>query len=405
MGALEDLAIQLLGQQSQQLIRAENPYHQFQAVPQVFGQAAMQAQTDGTNPRADMWSKSIAASLGGLLSGGLEGYGNNYQNVLTDRYNAALGQGIIGQEPSAEGLTPNLFGAAKQGATLFKVLRDAKRVENADATDDAVALQERLIDVEARKRLAAIMAEDAAWKAANGGGKPTAVVTKAAVPVATAANGSGAIVAEVPVVEAVPASELALPQGNPNNPYYKDEMDRATRTRDDSEKIRKEFNALPEVKNYSIVQKGAGIMAKALKDPSAVADQELVRYAILMIEPGMAVREGEQRAVAMSQSIPAAWKGALAKALNGEAELGPEIRAGLRRLAGRAYEGHKVQYDKALSFYQGRAQDLGLDPAKLSYLGESPSVKEVMGSPIPDVPQGYKLQQNKRTGDYRVVPK
>jgi hypothetical protein len=177
------------------------------------------------------------------------------------------------------------------------------------------------------------------------------------------------------------------------------------RQQDLGEKIRKEFNALDEVKNFPAVERSARVLAKAVKDNSAMSDQELVRYAILMIEPGMAVREGEQAAVAASQSIPAAWKGAALKALNAGAALGPDARAGILRLAGRAYEAQKGQYDRALSFYQNRAQEVGLDPQALSRIGESLPVEEVMGKGPPEVPEGFKLQQNKRTGEFRVVPK
>lgn len=133
MGALETLAASLLGEQAQEQIRAENPYFQFMAPAQAFSQGALNAQTTGQNPRAEMWNKAIAASLGGLLGGGLQGLGTDYQNTLTDRYQKALGQSLMGQEPNAEGLTPGLFGAAKRGGTLFKAVRGAGNVELGDA--------------------------------------------------------------------------------------------------------------------------------------------------------------------------------------------------------------------------------------------------------------------------------
>lgn len=372
MGALEDLALALLGGEAQKTIAAENPYYQFQAVPQAFQAGAMQFKP--TNSR-DMWQQSLAGSAGGLLSGILQGAGNSYQNTLTDRYTNALAQSLLGQEPSAEGLSPGLFGAAKRGGTLFRGVNAAQMQGLRNVSKADLEHQEQLIDIAARKRLAEIVAEDQAWK-------------------------MGQESAQAPGPKA-----LILPEGNPNNPYYKDEKETVTRLQDLSKDLRKEFNALPEVKNFSIVEKGAGVMAKALKDPSSVADQELVRYAILMIEPGMAVREGEQNAVAASQSIPEKWKGELTKALTGGAALGPEIRAGLQRLAARSYEGNKAQYDRTLAFYTERAKEVGLDPSALSYIGASPTVDAVVGPRIPDVPPGYKLQQNSRTGEYRVVPK
>lgn len=160
---------------------------------------------------------------------------------------------------------------------------------------------------------------------------------------------------------------------------------------EETDKLRKDFSALPEVKAYSLVEKASGIINKALADPSAVTDEELVRYAILLIEPGMAVREGEQAAIANSQSIPKAWKGSLAKSLSGKSRLGTEAREGLKQLAKRAFEGHKNQYDRTLSFYQGEAARKGLDPSRVSYIGASTPTEEVFKEvplPLPKPGQG-----------------
>jgi hypothetical protein len=143
------------------------------------------------------------------------------------------------------------------------------------------------------------------------------------------------------------------------------------------DKLRKEFSALPEVKNYSQVEKAASIINQAIQDPKAMSDLELTRYAILLIEPGMAVREGEQAAVSASQSIPDAYKGRISKALNGEAELGEEARQALLNLATRSYEGHKMQYDRALGFYRKEAESKLLDPDRISYMGEAREVDDV----------------------------
>jgi hypothetical protein len=161
---------------------------------------------------------------------------------------------------------------------------------------------------------------------------------------------------------------------------------------DEATSLRKEFNALPEVQNYLNVEKSFNIINKAIQDPSAVSDLELTRHAILLIEPGMAVREGEQAAVMGSQSIPNEWKGKLEKSLKGEAALGPEVREGLRRLALRHFEGNKSQYDRARDFYSQRAKERNIDPGALSRIDQ------------PTVPPGMKLQRNKITGATRIVP-
>lgn len=153
------------------------------------------------------------------------------------------------------------------------------------------------------------------------------------------------------------------------NPKLEEEVD----------KLRKEFSSLPEVKNFALVEKAGGIIKQAIEDPSAMSDLELTRYAILLIEPGMAVREGEQAAVAKSQSIPDAIRGSAIKALNGEAELGKEAREGLLRLAMRSYGGHKAQYDRTLEFYKSEAKSKRIDPDRISYIGESTDPARIFG--------------------------
>ena len=163
----------------------------------------------------------------------------------------------------------------------------------------------------------------------------------------------------------------------PGTPGYKMNQDRIQQI----DKIRSDFNALPEVKTFSIAQKAAQSMAGALKDKGGTSDLELVRYAIQMIEPGMAVREGEQQAVLNSSSIPEAWKGMLDKSLKGESQLNDNVREGLKRLASRAYESQKGAYDKAQTYYQGLAEGRGLPKdSQISYLGTAPESSAIFGA-------------------------
>lgn len=167
------------------------------------------------------------------------------------------------------------------------------------------------------------------------------------------------------------------PLKNPKSPEYainKDKEDKLIT-------IRREFNGLPVVQNFAKASQSAQALAGALKDKGGVSDQELVRYSILMIEPGMAVREGEQAAVANSQSIPDSIKGAALKALNGESALDDQAREGIKRLAARAYSSHKNLYDQANGLYSKEAQLQDLDPSRLSYMGEAPDVSSVFGDP------------------------
>lgn len=127
MGALEQLAAELLGDDTQKVIAAENPYVRFMEAPRELNKYlnTVQPQTSG-----DLWGKAAAASLGGLFGAGMEAFGDRYQNTLQDRYKNALNSAIAGQEPDAAGLPAGLFGRAKRGGALWNMLKEAKDQEN-----------------------------------------------------------------------------------------------------------------------------------------------------------------------------------------------------------------------------------------------------------------------------------
>ena len=134
--------------------------------------------------------------------------------------------------------------------------------------------------------------------------------------------------------------------------------------------LRKEFSGLPEVKNFSLIDTAAKVVAKAVKDPNAVATQELVRRAVQLIEPGMAVREGEQAAIMASQSIPDRLKGELSRAFAGEGGLSAPTREGIMRIAERAYQAQSERYKTTKDYYEGLARERGLPTKDIAYLGE-----------------------------------
>jgi hypothetical protein len=145
--------------------------------------------------------------------------------------------------------------------------------------------------------------------------------------------------------------------------------------------LRKQFTALPEIKNFSLIDNASRIVAKAVNDPSAVATQELVRRAVQLIEPGMAVREGEQAAIAASQSIPDQFKGQLQTALTGQGGLQADVREGILRIAQRAYEAQAERYKTTKSFYENIAKERKLPEKQISYLGEAQPWESLVKTP------------------------
>lgn len=159
--------------------------------------------------------------------------------------------------------------------------------------------------------------------------------------------------------------------------------------------LQSRFNATEAAKQYTQVRPAVEAMVKALKDNNVVTDQELSRYSILLIEPGMAVREGEQAAIMNSQSIPQAWKGQIEKASQGTTALQPEVRKGLENLAKRAYEGRLKNYSEALNFFKNEAKIMKVSPDRIAYLGEGIPVEQVFGG---SSEQSAAMEELKRRG-------
>lgn len=369
---LQDFVSALLSDQMQKNLAAENPYYRLQAAPVAIGQAL--AQNAGDLPGST--KEKLGWALGtGLISGMLGGAGDEYQNVLSDRYQNAIFGGSDGSD-----LSPNLFNAAKRQRSLlsanamFKAAEDKKDILKNLLSDPQKIAYLREIAPEQAEKLG--IAEEKIQ--APEGQKPQGILEKVGSFIGGLSGG-------------VQGQGTQKPKNLLNPVVAKQE--------EATENLRKEFNALPEVKNFAIIQPKAEALSKALSDISKVTDQELVRYAMLMIEPTSVVREGEAAAIANSQSFTQEWKGALLGALNGQSTLGPDAREGLRRLAVRAYEGHKNLFNQRAAFYSQEAKTKGLDPSRI-VSGIAPNASAIFGDasiPISPDPKTFPLVNGQRT--------
>lgn len=299
-------------------------------------------------------NQTIGTALAqGLLTGLLGGIAQNREAKQIQALSAAL-PGLYSDPYSAmtpEGVDGDAFAALKNTAI-------ARKGQLSQLMDKKIADAQLDIRVAGAKKGAEVRGENDAWEAISG---------RQSQPAQQGATEAGA----------APAKKV----GNPNNPLYKEETRLAERDQDFQTSLEKDFQAQPEVKNFSLVQTKAKALQQALKDKGGVSDQELVRYALLMIEPTSVVREGEATALANSQSIPEAWKGGLSAALGGQTKLGDEARAQLSRLASRAYESHKTAYDDVLNLYKRRAAARSVDASNLAAFGDVPNAGELFGQP------------------------
>ena len=288
----------------------------------------------------------------GLLGGGLMGYGKKQatQQAFEDYSKNPLLKGTY-----ASGEMPEGWSADTGRADLLQGLVRAEAERKAEAEK---AKQQAKIE--------ALLMQQGGMLSKDAEGR-TAIVR---IP------GLGKIQAELAGEKARAAKQAELMA-------EADSLGYSPKKEEETDKLRKEFSSLPEVKNYSLVSRTGDAMAKALRDKSGTTDLELSRYGILLIEPGMAVREGEQAGVMNSGSIPEAWKGYIVKSLDGKSGLPDNVREGLRNLALRAYESNKSKYDQTLTFYKKQASIRGLDPERISYLGEAETADSIgLGRPL-----------------------
>lgn len=349
---------------------------QYSPMDNPYGQAAgtIASATPGLINPYGSTGQAIGIALGGTLISSLLGYQARQEAAQQSLESARLGTsllgaitpqdrlGIIERTPDASmqskllGLNSQLLGQER----LVEALRQQKLAE-APIEIDIKRAQELGVSL---PELAQIDKERSARRAGL-----SAQTTSSA----TTAMPGGA-------TDLLAAPETYEYLTKPEREALKFRQDTEVKKTEQVDALRKEFSGLPEVKNYSLIDNAAKIVTKAVKDPSSVATQELVRRAVQLIEPGMAVREGEQAAIMASQSIPDRLKGELTRAFAGEGGLSEPTREGILRIAERAYTAQADRYKVTKDYYEGMAKERNLPSNKISYLGEAPSWEKITSS-------------------------
>lgn len=161
---------------------------------------------------------------------------------------------------------------------------------------------------------------------------------------------------------------------NPASPQYKAKKD----TIGISESLRKEFSGQDVVKDFKRAEIGLRSLAKAMQDPAATSDVEIIRAAIQAIEPGLAVRTDDQTAIAQSVSIPDSMKAELSRALTGKSGLAPEVRSGLMRIAARRYHEYASEFNQIRGGYKSIAERQKLNPDDVLLYPQAEDVKAII---------------------------
>ena len=137
--------------------------------------------------------------------------------------------------------------------------------------------------------------------------------------------------------------------------------------------LRKEFEGLPEVKNYKQAYPAFAAIKDAVSRNTTQSDINIVYGLAKLYDPTSVVREGEYATVANSPNIPERIKG-YAQYLAGGGKLSPETKKQIMAEAEGRIGTYKTEADKARSSYEGIAKQRGMKPeAVFQAMGDAPA--------------------------------
>jgi hypothetical protein len=141
--------------------------------------------------------------------------------------------------------------------------------------------------------------------------------------------------------------------------------DKATQQRLENETgLRKEFNALPEVKEFSDISSSYGNLLGVAGDMSGPGAVATVFNFMKIIDPGVAVMQGDVDLIRNSGGKAAAFANLYDSVLNGNA-LSESVRKDLLRQATTIFKTRKQKYDALADQYKGIAEDTGVSPGRV----------------------------------------
>lgn len=170
--------------------------------------------------------------------------------------------------------------------------------------------------------------------------------------------------------------------------------------------LRKEFDALPEVKQFKEVSTAFDKIQRAAKVPSAAGDLSLIFGYMKMLDPGSTVREGEfanaQNAGGVGDRIVAQYN----RVKDGE-RLSGDQRADFLRQAEELYSAQGANYSSAAERYRGLAKKSGIPEDDVAVMMARPGANAA-AAPTAAAPQQAatglrKIAVNKKTGERRYV--
>jgi hypothetical protein len=127
--------------------------------------------------------------------------------------------------------------------------------------------------------------------------------------------------------------------------------------------LRKEFNALPQVKEFATRSAGLGTVLASASDPSPAGDISLIFAYMKMLDPNSVVREGEFATAQNAGSIPQTVLAKYNQALQGT-RLADSVRRDFVDRAQRIYNSASEDFGKVYARYENIAERNQLDPSR-----------------------------------------
>lgn len=187
--------------------------------------------------------------------------------------------------------------------------------------------------------------------AAPGLGGPTTVATEA--PVTQSADNRATVGAQMANAAAMRDQAQATRDAATIQTGFRNEQE-----------LRKEFEALPEIKNYKMAYPSYAAIRDATTRSTPQADINIVYGIAKLYDPTSVVREGEYATVANSPNIPERIKG-YAQYIAGGGKLSEQTKREILAEATSRIGTYKAEAEKARASYEGIAKGRGMNPSNV----------------------------------------
>lgn len=147
-----------------------------------------------------------------------------------------------------------------------------------------------------------------------------------------------------------------------------------------AEKLRNEFNRLPEVKLYNEIEGHYKTMESAVQSPSAAGDIALVYNFMSLIDPGSHVLDGEQAQAQNAAGVPDRVRNQYNKLLTGE-RLTDDQRRDFLAQGRMSLTTHANQLNAAAERYTAIAKKSGADPEDVVVRPKNEGKSAMSGQP------------------------